>query len=226
MTVSRIKTLLFVAFFLSGCSGLIYQTVWVRMLTRYLGATTYATATVLVVFMAGLALGSYLSGRLADRVRKHLVVYGLLELAIGILGLLASFFVIEGVGSFYVTVHEWVGDAPATLLAARVVFVLACLLLPTVIMGATLPLMVAYITRLGQHFQASLGWLYAINTYGAVFGVLVTGFVLLGQIGEQGALLVAGGLNACACAAGSADGIEAARKPAWAGYDDNRCTRR
>lgn len=198
MTVSRIKSLLFVAFFLSGCSGLIYQTVWVRMLTRYLGATTYATATVLVVFMAGLALGSYLSGRLADRVRKHLVVYSLLELAIGILGLLASFFVIEGVGGFYVTVHEWVGDAPATLLAARVVFVLACMLLPTVFMGATLPLMVAYITRLGQHFQASLGWLYAINTYGAVFGVLITGFVLLGQIGEQGTLLVAGGLNACA----------------------------
>jgi len=198
VTVSRIKSILFVAFFLSGCSGLIYQTVWVRMLTRYLGATTYATATVLVVFMAGLALGSYLSGRLADRVRKHLIVYALLEMAIGILGLLASFFVIEGVGSFYVTVHGWVGDSPATLLAARVIFVLACLLMPTVLMGATLPLMVAYITKLGQHFQASLGWLYAINTYGAVFGVLVSGFVLLGQIGEQGTLLVAGGLNACA----------------------------
>ncbi|MFT3878234.1 MAG: hypothetical protein QM703_01075 [Gemmatales bacterium] len=54
---TRIKPALFLAFFLSGCSGLMYQTVWVRMLTRVLGATTHATATVLVVFMAGLAHG-------------------------------------------------------------------------------------------------------------------------------------------------------------------------
>src|SRR5262245_47409091 len=131
MPVARLKAVLFTAFFLSGCSGLIYQTVWVRMLTRYLGATTHATATVLVVFMAGLALGSYLSGRIADRVQRPLKVYGLIEFAIGALALLASFVVIEGVGGVYVHVYEWVGQSPATLLAARVVFVLACLLLPT-----------------------------------------------------------------------------------------------
>src|SRR5205807_887373 len=129
--------LLPLAFFLSGCSGLIYQTVWVRMLARYLGATTHATATVLVVFMAGPALGAFLSGRVADRVRRPLLGYSLLELAIGALGLLASFAVIEGVGSFYVQVYDWVGNSPATLLAARVLFVLACLLIPTVLMGAT-----------------------------------------------------------------------------------------
>ena len=114
MNVSAVKSLLFFAFFLSGCSGLIYQTVWVRMLARYLGATTHATATVLVVFMAGLALGAYLSGRVADRVRRPLLGYSLLELAIGALGLLASFAVIEGVGSFYVQVYDWVGrqDCP------------------------------------------------------------------------------------------------------------------
>jgi spermidine synthase len=201
-THAPVKPFLFTAFFLSGCSGLIYQTVWVRMLTRYLGATTHATATVLVVFMAGLALGAYLAGRVADRVRKPLATYSLLELAIGILGLVASFVVIQNVGSFYVQIYDWVGNAPATLLAARVLFVLTCLLLPTVLMGATLPLMVAYITRLGLRFQSSLGWLYAINTYGAVFGVLITGFYLLGEFGESASLGVAATLNvAAACLA-------------------------
>ncbi|HQR08716.1 MAG TPA: fused MFS/spermidine synthase [Gemmatales bacterium] len=192
---TRIKPALFLAFFLSGCSGLMYQTVWVRMLTRVLGATTHATATVLVVFMAGLALGAYLSGRFADRIRRPLLTYSLLELAIAVLGLVASFFVIEGVGMVYVQVYDWAGDAPATLLAARVSFVLMCLLLPTVLMGATLPLMIAFITRLGQQFQSSLGWLYAINTYGAVAGVLVTGFYLLGEFGERFSLCIAAGFN-------------------------------
>lgn len=192
---ARIKPALFLAFFLSGCSGLMYQTVWVRMLTRVLGATTHATATVLVVFMAGLALGAYLSGRFADRLRRPLLVYSAIELAIAGLGLIASFFVIEGVGMVYVHTYDWIGNAPATLLAARVVFVLLCLLLPTVLMGATLPLMIAFITRLGQHFQSSLGWLYAINTYGAVAGVLVTGFYLLGEFGERFSLGIAAGFN-------------------------------
>jgi spermidine synthase len=197
VNVAAVKSLLFLAFFLSGCSGLIYQTVWVRMLTRYLGATTHATATVLVVFMAGLALGAYLSGKVADRVKRPLIGYTLLELAIGVMGLLASVAVIEGVGGFYVQMYEWTNSKPL-LLAGRVGFVLACLLLPTVLMGATLPLMVAFITRLGQHFQASLGWLYAINTYGAVVGVLVTGLFLLGELGERASLEVAAALNGAA----------------------------
>jgi spermidine synthase len=96
MKSTTAKPLLFLAFFLSGCSGLIYQTVWVRMLTRYLGATTHATATVLVVFMAGLALGSFLGGRFADRTRRFLLGYGLLELGIGAAALVASFAVIGG----------------------------------------------------------------------------------------------------------------------------------
>ncbi|HMO35467.1 MAG TPA: fused MFS/spermidine synthase, partial [Gemmatales bacterium] len=195
MPLSRIKTIVFLAFFLSGCSGLMYQTVWVRMLTRYLGATTYATATVLIVFMAGLALGSYWCSRRADRFSSPLLLYALLEFAIGVLAILASFVVIHGVGQVYVGLYGYVGNSPVTLLTARVIFVLVCLLPPTFLMGTTLPLMVAYITRLGEQFQSSVGWLYAINTYGAVVGVLLTGFVLLGWLGEQNTLVLAGALN-------------------------------
>jgi spermidine synthase len=192
------KLALFVAFFFSGASGLIYQTVWVRMLTRYLGSTTHATATVLVVFMTGLCLGSYLGGRRADRVKYPLLAYILLEVAIAAAGLLASFAIIRGLGGYYVQVHRWVGDGSALLLAARVAFVVACLLVPTLLMGATLPLLVAYVSRAGQDLQSGLGRLYGINTYGAVAGVLAAAFVLLGELGEAAALLIAAGLNAAA----------------------------
>src|SRR5262249_451784 len=102
-----------------------YQTVWVRMLTRYLGATTYATATVLVVFMAGLALGSYLGGRFADRTRRFLLGYVLLELAIGGAGLLASFAVIGGLSGWYLEMYRLAGGHAEWVLGVRVLFVLA-----------------------------------------------------------------------------------------------------
>src|SRR5437763_3310670 len=100
------RSWLMAAFFLSGASGLIFQTVWVRSLTRYLGATTPALATVLGVFMAGLALGSALGGRLADRTRRPLRYYGLLEIGIATLGLLASFGILAWAGDLYVALHR------------------------------------------------------------------------------------------------------------------------
>jgi spermidine synthase len=192
------RVLLFLAFFLSGCSGLIYQTVWVRMLTRYVGATTYATAAVLTVFMAGLALGSYLGGRYADRARRPLRGYALLELAIAVTGLLASFAVIRGLGTYYVSFYDVLGDNPTGHLVVRVVFAMCCLLPPTVLMGATLPLLVAFVSRLGQHLQTGLGRLYALNTFGAVAGVLAAGLVLIGEFGESFSLAVAAALNLAA----------------------------
>jgi spermidine synthase len=203
MTQSKAaKLLLCAAFFFSGASGLIYQIVWVRMLTRYLGATTHATATVLVVFMMGLSIGSYLGGRRADRVKQPLLTYVFLEFAIGAAALLASFTIIRGLSGYYIQVHHWLGDSPAALLAVRVAFVVPCLLLPTMLMGATLPFMVAFVTRLGQGFQTGLGKLYGINTYGAVAGVLFAAFVLIGELGETASLLTAAALNGAAVVLG------------------------
>lgn len=189
---------LYAAFLLSGASSLIYQTVWVRMLTRYLGSTTYALATVLGVFMAGLALGSYLAGRWVDRSRQPLRWYAILEVAIAGLALVVSFLVIAWSGPIYLQAYGWlVGDGEPgwTLLLARVGFVTLCLLPATVLMGATLPILVAHVSRQGQRFQDGLGQLYATNTLGAVLGVLAAGFVLLGVLGETGSLLVAAVAN-------------------------------
>jgi spermidine synthase len=192
------RRLLMLAFFLSGASGLIFQTVWVRSLTRYLGATTPALATVLGVFMAGLALGSTLGGRLADRTRHPLRLYALLEVGIAALGLLATFGIMAWAGDLYVALHRAAPDRAGLVLLGRVVFVALCLLPSTVLMGATLPLLTAYVTRSGQGLQSSLGKLYAVNTCGALAGVLGTGIVLLGAFGEKNCLYLAASLNCTA----------------------------
>ncbi len=169
ITVS-LKMMLFFAFFLSGMSGLIFQIVWVRMLTRYLGSTTSATATVLCVFMGGLALGAFAGGKLADRYKKPLMGYVILEIGIAVVALMASFTFISVFGQIYLRIYELFGNNGFYLTASRVVFSMLCLFLPTVLMGATLPLLVAHVTRHNDHF-------------------------LLGFFGETVSLLVAATLN-------------------------------
>src|SRR3972149_6027810 len=78
---------LLVLFFLSGITGLVYEIAWTRILTLVFGHTVHAVSTVLAAFMGGLALGSYLFGRLADRVRRPLVLYAILELGVGLYAL-------------------------------------------------------------------------------------------------------------------------------------------
>src|SRR5688500_16801903 len=80
--------LLLLVFLVSGTSGLIYQVLWQRQLSLVFGVSAYATATVLAAFMAGLALGGYLAGRVADRVRAPLIWYGVVEVLTGVAGLL------------------------------------------------------------------------------------------------------------------------------------------
>ena len=189
------QSLLLLAFFLSGVSGLVYQIVWVRMLTRYLGSTTAATATVLCVFMGGLAAGAFLGGRIADRARSSLLGYAVLEIGIALGSLLSSFAIIAVLGSYYVALYDTFGRSYFYLTAARVLFSIMCLLLPTILMGATLPMLVAFVSHHQSPFQRGLGRLYSVNTFGAVLGVLITGFFLIGNIGESSTLLVAALLN-------------------------------
>ncbi len=176
-------------------SALIYQTVWVRMLTRYLGSTTAATATVLCVFMGGLALGAWLGGRLADRIKRRLMGYVILEICIAFGGIVMSFLIVFVLAGFYINFYPWFGSNPLCLTIARIVFCMICLLIPTALMGATLPLLVVFITQHQYGFQRGLGHLYSVNTFGSVIGVLSTGFVLIGEWGEKSSLLFAALLN-------------------------------
>lgn len=186
--------LLFICFFLSGAAALVYEVVWMRMLTQIFGSSAYAVATVLAAFMAGLALGSYVFGRLAARRMNLLHLYGLLEVGIGIYGLLAP--LLFGSTLEIYTRLFWLYDRePAlfTLLLFALSFVL--LVLPTFLMGATLPLLSQYCVRSFSHLGQRIGDLYGTNTLGAVFGCSIAGYYLIPQLGMSGAVYTAATAN-------------------------------
>ena len=190
-------TFILLCFFLSGVAGLIYEILWVRTIDKVIGSAPFAVATVLSVFMGGLALGSYVAGKHVDRVpskRNLLTLYGKVEIAIGIYALLIPLFTIMAKPIYVVAYdhlfhHFW---------AYQIFAFLGCSLLlifPTFLMGVTLPVLCRfYVTHL-DHLGARTGRLYGINTVGAAVGALLCGFVLINSLGTRGTLFVAVGIN-------------------------------
>src|SRR3990170_1115561 len=129
--------LLAAAFVISGAAGLMYQVVWSRLLVLVFGSTTLAVSTVLSVFMGGLALGAWLAGRWIDRRPSPLMIYAALECGIGLYALFVPWG-LDRVLPVYQAV--WNGSSSAgLLLAVRVALIAAILIIPTTLMGATLP---------------------------------------------------------------------------------------
>ncbi|HON66406.1 MAG TPA: fused MFS/spermidine synthase [Phycisphaerae bacterium] len=172
----------YLLFLLSGATGLVYEVVWTRQLVFLLGGTTYAITTVLVAFMSGLALGSWLSGRLGQRLRRPGCGYGLLEIAVGLYALVVPV-LLQVADPLYRTLYPHVSDSPGILTALRFCVGALVLLIPSTCMGATLPMLVRYIARGSAGLGQSAGLLYGINTCGAVAGTLLAGFVLIPQLG-------------------------------------------
>lgn len=166
-------------FFVSGATGLVYQTVWSRDLHLVFGTSTFAIATVLSAFMAGLAIGAALMARRVDRIARPLAVYGALEIGIGLFAL-AFPTLVAATRPLYLALGDL---GPISFGAAQFGMVGALLLIPTAMMGATLPLLARFATeRLGAAGEV-IGRLYAVNTTGAVFGTAVAGFLLLPGFG-------------------------------------------
>lgn len=186
--MSRQKTagpplaLVLLLFFFSGALALIYQVVWSRMMTHVFGSTAVAVGTVLAAFMAGMAIGSWVIGRLSDRSVNRLRLYAWLEIGIALAALL-SHLALDRMVTFYPVLHDLVGDLPAVLALVRFMSAFLIVMAPTILMGATLPVLSRYLLSTTSSIGARLGILYSINTLGAVTGVLVTGFVLIGRYG-------------------------------------------
>jgi spermidine synthase len=178
--------LLLACFFLSGFAALIYQTAWTRQLAFVFGTSELAVATVLAAYMAGLAVGAAAAARLVGAVRRPLRVYGLLELGIA-LAALAVPAAIDAATSLYVALFGGSPFPPDAQGLARSLFYLgssfSILLVPTALMGATLPLLVRETVRQESEIGRRVGRLYATNTAGAVAGAAATGFVLLPSLG-------------------------------------------
>ncbi len=183
-----------ICFFFSGVAGLIYEVVWTRMLTQIFGNTTYAIATVLAAFMAGLALGSYWFGRLADRGKNDFLLYGFLEAGVGVYGLSVPW--LFKIGQFlYVPLYD-VNEAYPFIFNLLLFFLSFLLLVvPTILMGATLPVLSRFFVRSLAHLGRRVGNLYATNTLGAVIGCAAAGYYLIPTFGMRRTVFIAAAVN-------------------------------
>src|SRR6266508_65170 len=181
-------------FFLSGATGLVYQVVWLRLLGLVFGHTVYATTTVLAAFMTGLALGSLLAARTMPRLRKLIAIYGSLEVGIGICCALLPV-TLDSAAPLWVGLSSALGLGYNGLLLVEFVLVFALLVVPTTLMGATLPVLSQALVGDSGGARRDVGALYAINTFGAVLGVALAGYVLLPALGNRATSMLAASGN-------------------------------
>ncbi|MEQ1502347.1 MAG: fused MFS/spermidine synthase, partial [Myxococcota bacterium] len=204
---------LLLLFFVSGATALTYQTLWVRTLELVFGTSTFAISTVLAAFMLGLAIGGFAAGRYADRVLRPLKWYGLLEIGIGLYAL-AFPLLVKGVTPVYLATWRTLEPGPVSYGLIQFALVGVLLVVPTAMMGATLPLLARFATRRLGAAGDDVGTLYAVNTAGAVFGTWLCGFVLLATTGRFATTLLAAGANL-------ALGLVALGLDRWAGDDQS-----
>jgi len=183
-----------VCFFLSGAAGLIYQVAWGKALGLIFGHTAYAVATVLAVFMGGLAAGSALLGRWSERRPRPLALYAWLEIGTAATGAL-SLAGLMGVRFLYFAAYPYVAAHDSILLLLRFAGAALVLFLPTFLMGGTLPILVRAVTRNSAELGTRLARLYWVNTAGAVAGTMMAGFLFLPTVGLRRTLEIAVAFN-------------------------------
>jgi len=182
-------------FFLSGATGLIYELLWVRVLYQSFGSTIQSVTTVVAAYMGGLGLGAWLFGRRADRAPRPAVLYGWLEIAIGIFGILSP--LILGLAhSIYIGTAGALALGGGASVALRFGLAALVLLIPTTLMGGTLPVLTRAL--MGEDrglLKPSLGRLYGLNTLGAMTGTALAGFFMIEFVGVRGSLWITATLN-------------------------------
>jgi spermidine synthase len=176
------QRLLPAVFLLSGVSALMYQVVWVRQLTLVFSTTVFAVSAVLSAFMAGLALGAHWLGKRADRIKRPLRLYILLELGIGLYALLTPW-LFNHVDLVYAPLLAFGADQLWLLNLLRFVLAFAVIVVATALMGATLPVLARCVITTQQQVGQRVGSLYGMNTLGAVIGVVLSGFILIPFVG-------------------------------------------
>ena len=182
---SRVR-LLCVLFFFSGFPALIYQLVWQRALFRLFGVNIESVTIVVTAFMLGLGLGGLAGGWLSKHQKLPLLLLlAAIEALTGAFGLV-SLSIFESVGGAVLGV-----PLPATALVT-----LALVVVPTLLMGATLPLLVAHLVRSSGNVGNAVGQLYYVNTLGAGAACLACAILLFPMLGMQGSVLVAVAFNA------------------------------
>lgn len=181
---------IFACFLLSGATGLIYQVIWLRLLGLVFGHTVYAITTVLATFMAGLALGSFLFARRAGRLRNPVATYGWLEIAIAAACALVPL-LLRASAWIYVALHGALDLSYDAFSLLQFALAFLALLVPTTLMGGTLPVLSQALVKQDVGVGRKVGALYSVNTFGAVVGVVLAGYVLLPALGNHVTIAIA-----------------------------------
>jgi predicted membrane-bound spermidine synthase len=176
---------LYPVFFLSGAAAILYQLVWQRSLFTLYGTSSESVTVVVTAFMLGLGLGGLAGGWVSGRPGLSLpAIFGLVELAIGLFGLISLPF------------FRWIASWTAESTGIGVGFAaLGAVVVPTLLMGATLPLLIAHRVRESGNVGQSVGELYFVNTLGSAVGAFLAAVLLMGALGQSGSVRVAAVLN-------------------------------
>jgi spermidine synthase len=194
-TFTAPRWVFFLLFTLSGFSGLIYESIWSHYLKLFLGHAAYAQSLVLIIFMGGLAGGSWLAARLGTRWRRPILAYAVVEGVIGVFALLFHDSFVAMTDYFYVSLLPGTGSAQAA--AVLMWTAAAALIVPqSLLLGMTFPLLSGgLIRRHAQEPGRTLAMLYFTNSIGGALGVLASGFWLIELVGLPGTLRIAGLMN-------------------------------
>jgi spermidine synthase len=183
-----------VCFVLSGATGLIYEVLWARMLGLVFGATTFAISAVLAAFMGGLALGSMWAGKVAARIKRPLRAYGIIEIGVALYALAVPL-LFRLVDYLYAFIWEQIHPGFYAFNLWRFVLSCAVLLVPTTLMGATLPVLSAALLRSSDQKPTAVTRLYTCNLIGAIIGTVSAGFLLLPSLGIRLTIFTAAAIN-------------------------------
>ena len=189
------RALYFAIFAISGFSGLIYESIWSHYLKLFLGHAAYAQSLVLVIFMGGMAIGSWVASRYSNKVRSPILIYAAVEAIVGVVALLFHSLFVGLVDVSHDTILPAIGSPLAGILFKW--FAAGAIILPqSILLGMTFPLMSAgIIRRYPDTPGGSIAMLYFTNSIGAAIGVLASGFWLIGKLGLPGTIFTAGLLN-------------------------------
>jgi spermidine synthase len=190
----RLQLILVAVLLFSGTSALINQIVWIRKFGLVFGVDVYTMGTVLSAFMAGLALGSLIFGRLADKTSNPLKLFLALEFGIGLFSILFPY-TFKWLIQFYIPVIQKLGISPNNEQYIKFALSFLYLLIPTTLMGGTLPVIIKFFVRRLRNLGWNVSNLYAVNNLGAVIGCFLTGFILIRYLGVTAALYTGAFLN-------------------------------
>ncbi|CAN5432130.1 fused MFS/spermidine synthase [soil metagenome] len=184
-------TIVFLCFLLSGCAGLIYEVVWSRYLALFVGGTGTAHVIILTTFMGGMALGSWFFGRMVDRLQNPLKLYIIVEAVPGVLGLLYPTF-FEPIRGLFIATSKGLGLSGVGIHIGSIIAAALTILPPTIMLGATLPVMSRYLIRTDAAIGKRIADLYYLNSLGAIAGSILSGFFMIRILGLELTIIVAG----------------------------------